>query len=65
MSLCITFWNGMIEPSPGYLERIRNARLQWPLTYGTDADGVKPQKGTLEGIYYLDGNVIRCVAHLG
>jgi hypothetical protein len=60
--LCITFWNGMTEPSPDYLARIKDARLQWPLTYETDAHGLQPQMGTLDGVYYLDGNVVRCVA---
>jgi hypothetical protein len=60
--LCITFWNGMVEPSAGYLERIRAAGLQWPLTYETDAVEVQPQQGTLDGVYYLDGDTVRCVA---
>lgn len=64
-ALCITFWNGMIPPSPSYLEEIRAAGLRWPLSYDTDADGLQPQRGTLDGIYYLDGKDIRCVGHLG
>lgn len=59
-SLCITFWNGMIEPSRAYLDKIRLAALQWPLTYRTDACGVEPQQGTLDGLYYRDGKV-RCL----
>jgi hypothetical protein len=59
--LCITFWNGMIEPAPSYLERIRDAGLQWPLTYATDADEVQRQEGNLEGVYYWDRDTVRCV----
>lgn len=54
----------LVEPSPDYLARIRDAGLQWPLTYETDADGVQTQQGTLEGVYYLNGNGVRCVADL-
>lgn len=60
-SLCITFWNGFIKPSPDYVKEIRCAGLQWPLSYEIDADGVKPQHGSLDGIYYLEGNVVRCL----
>lgn len=54
--LCITFWNGMIEPSPSYLDRIRDLGLQWPIAYETDEDGLPPQMGTLAGVYYNRGH---------
>ena len=59
--LCITFWNGMVRPSTGYIKQVSDANLQWPLTYETDADEMLPQKGTLDGVYYLEGEVVRRV----
>jgi hypothetical protein len=60
-NLCITFWNGMIEPSRTYLDQIKSANIQWPLTYETDAAEAANQAGSLNGVYYLDGDSIRCV----
>lgn len=59
--ICITFWNGISEPSPAYLDRIREVGLKWPITYTTDVDGLEPQVGKLAGVYYLDGRAIRGV----
>lgn len=59
--VCVTFWNGMIEPAPGYLGRIRSVGLRWPIEFETDASGVPPKRGTLDGIYYLEGDRVRCV----
>lgn len=59
--VCITFWNGMMEPSPNYLGQIREAGLHWPIAFETDVDGLQRQSGTLAGVYYLDGKAVRCV----
>lgn len=59
--VCITFWNGMIAPSREYLVRIRDAGIQWPVHFRTDADGVEARSGMLAGVYFMDGKAVRLV----
>lgn len=61
-ALCISFWNGIVEPSPSYIAQVRAAGLQWPIAYETDADVFPPQIGMLAGVYYyMDGKDVRLV----
>jgi len=64
-SLCVTFWNGIIEPSSTYVAEIKNSGLSWPVSYETIAEGFPVQRGTLNGVYFREGNVIRCVGGTG
>lgn len=54
----------MTEPTPGYLGQVWGAGLRWPLSYETDAAEVPPHRGTLDGVYYLDGREVRCATCL-
>ncbi len=61
--LCLTFWNGVIKPNAGYLDQIRAKNISWPLSYKSEAVwGLVSKTGILAGLYFLDGEKIRCVA---
>jgi hypothetical protein len=60
-SLCITFWNGMREPSPSYVATVVSANLQWPLSYQTDTERAPACAGKLDGLYYLQEDRVRCI----
>ena len=64
-SVCITFWNGMIEPTRDYLDEIRGTGLAWPIDYESVVDDVPVHRGVLDGLYFFDGDCVRCVAASG
>lgn len=62
--LCVTFWNGMSEPSADYLQKVRESlpANAWPIRYEsepTECDAV--MDGNLEGLYFIDDGNVQCV----
>jgi len=60
--LCVTFWNGMIEPTEAYVAKVAAAipSAAWPIRYASEAGlGVPVMSGVLEGLYFVDGSVVR------
>jgi len=60
-SVCITFWNGVAEPSPEFRHSVHRSGIRWPVTYETLVDGAPSQTGKLDGLYYVSGGSVRCV----
>lgn len=61
--VCVTFWNGMLEPSSEYLQEVRTVLpgRAWPVRYESDpAAGVVVTSNPLVGLYYAEGAVTRC-----
>lgn len=60
-AVCVTFWNGPVEPSAAYLGEIalQFPPAAWPIAYEIDAvAGIGALGGRLTGIYYLRGDEI-------
>jgi hypothetical protein len=60
----VTFWNGMVEPSwADYSVRTQEVRDGVPFSYASDSlIELFEVSGTLEGLYYLDGDRISWVS---
>lgn len=60
----VTFWNGMLEPSwADYSAKAQELRTRLPFSYVSDSVLDLPKiSGTLEGLYYLDGDHISWVS---
>jgi len=59
--LCITFWNGMIEPDAEDVQLVKDLGLQWPINFLTEIAGEASQSGVLRGLYYLAGDEVCCI----
>jgi len=54
--LCLTFWNGMVEPSEEYVANVAAAipACAWPIRYTSEEGGeTPPMSGVLEGLYFV------------